>query len=681
MKFKLEKPSTRFLRTNSFIDVFGWVFDERNGSPEKVLLIIGNRTIECHLFVRPDVADLYQLSNEKCGFVYRYKLGNGIKKINLIAVFKGGVKKKITSIWCYNRVSAHCSPVEERYWDDDANYLNWLSKQGLDSSIESFKKSFNDISWDAPLLSVVIPVFNPPIDLLKECIQSVFDQTYDKWEVCIADDSSTNLDVITFLEELSLKNKQVKVVFRDVNGHISEASNSAASIASGSYIVLLDNDDLLAKDALLYVAKSIYENKDAVVIYSDEDKIDLNGERSGPYFKPDFNKDLLFSQNVISHLGVYRKKEFDEVGGFRKGYEGSQDWDLALRITERIKPSNVVHIPEILYHWRMVETSTAHNINNKSYVIDAARRSLASYFERNSIAATVNDATLPNTFSISYHMSREFSVSIVIPTKNGGPLMFQLVNYILSNTDYENFEIIIIDHSSDRAETVNFLKKISADARVKILKYDGEFNYSKMNNYAVNHSGAEIICFLNDDIEILDKNWLRELASSFVREDIGVVGNRLLYPNYTVQHAGVSLSPNYIAIHAFLNNSHFYSGYGGRSLLNQNYLAVTGACLLTRRKLFVELKGFDEEGLAVNYNDVDYCLKVYKHNYLTLYRADVFMIHHESLTRGKNDDPIKKEILEREQAVMRKRWSSLLDNDIYHHPKLSKDYPDFRLKN
>ncbi|MGM0767988.1 MAG: glycosyltransferase family 2 protein [Pseudomonadota bacterium] len=535
---------------------------------------------------------------------------------------------------------------------------------------------------DWPLISVIVPVYNTDEPLLRRCLESVLAQSYANWELCIADDASPEAHVAEVLKEYEACDSRIRVVYRSENGHISEASNSALEIAKGDYVALLDHDDELAEHALLYVAEAIHESANAAVLYSDEDKIDTAGRRFDPHFKSKWNPDLFFSQNYVSHLGVYRTALLKKIGGFRKGLEGSQDQDLLLRCLPYVDKSQIIHIPRVLYHWRSVEGSTAMSAGEKCYTSAAGLKALADYFAEHGPAGTeVMDGLVPNTYRVKWPVPEpEPLVSLLIPTRDRKDLTEVAVRSILDKTTYQNYELLILDNGSVEKETLKFFEEIQREeSRVKVLEYDYPFNYSAINNYGVKHSQGSIIGLINNDIEVISPGWLTEMVAQACRQEIGCVGAKLYYSNDTVQHAGVILGLGGVAGHSHKYSERHQPGYFHRLMLPQNLSAVTAACLLVRKDLYEAVDGLDETNLTIAFNDVDFCLKVASAGYRNIWSPYAELYHHESVSRGQEDSPEKIRRFQRELKYMRERWGDYLDADPYYNQNLTRDREDFSI--
>ncbi|MGU8083607.1 glycosyltransferase [Burkholderia pyrrocinia] len=525
-----------------------------------------------------------------------------------------------------------------------------------------------------PLISVIVPTYNSNIALLSEMIESVRAQIYPHWELCIADDASTIDAVRATLADYASLDARIKIVLREHNGHIAEASNSALACATGEYVALLDHDDILPEHALYMVVKAINEHPGARLFYSDEDKLTPEGQRIAPYFKSDWNPELFLTQNLFSHLGVYETALVREVGGFRKGFEGSQDHDLAMRCIENAGHDAVHHIPHILYHWRIIPGSTAASGSEKPYALTAGIRAVEEHLQRVGVKASVSQAASDiGLIRVRYATPEPAPlVSIVIPTRDGVELLRQCVESIFERSTYPNFEIVIVDNGSIKPETLTYFDLLRARPNVRVLRDDRPFNFSALNNGAVAQSRGDYVCLLNNDIEVITPNWLEEMVSLAAQPGNGAVGACLWYPNDTLQHGGVMLGVGGVAghIHARLPRGAF--GYFGRAVCTQNLSVVTAACLLIRRSIYDEVHGLDDE-LAVAFNDVDFCIRVRNAGYRNVWTPHAELYHHESATRGSDLSPEKAQRFRREILFMEERWGATLFNDPAYNPNLTLD--------
>ena len=568
-------------------------------------------------------------------------------------------------------------PAYSPFNTDRTNYPKWIQEfDTLTDKIRVAMRGKSDQFEYKPLVSVVMPVYNPNLAWLKEAIESVRKQIYPNWELCIADDASTNLDIRPMLERYAHEDKRIKITFRTTNGHISAASNSALSLAHGEWIALLDHDDLLAEQALFWVVDAINKHPEIRLIYSDEDKIDENGVRSGPYFKCDWNPDLFYSHNLITHLGVYHAELVSKIDGFRIGFEGSQDYDLALRCIEQIAPGQIYHIPRVLYHWRMHVESTAQSSGAKPYAMIAGERAINEHFERQGISAK---AELINYgYRVRYALPGILPlVSLIVPTRNGLNLLKQCIESILTKTTYSNYEILIVDNGSDDPATLVYLQVLAMEPRILVIHDDRPFNYSALNNAAVKLARGEIVGLINNDIEVISPDWLSEMVSHALRPEVGAVGARLWYTNDTLQHGGVIIGIGGLAGHSHKHLHRNQPGYFGRANLIQSFSAVTAACLLIRKSIFNSLEGLNEMDLQVAFNDVDFCLRVRESGYRNIWTPYAELYHHESATRGYEDTPEKEARFQKEATYLKKYWNSVLHYDPAYSPNLTFNHEDF----
>ncbi|WP_288130895.1 glycosyltransferase [Microbulbifer sp.] len=534
-----------------------------------------------------------------------------------------------------------------------------------------------------PRISVVVPVFNPPIQHLESCLESVLAQSYPHWQLCIANDASTDPTVAETLQHYAQRDRRIQWVQRSENGHICAASNSALSLADGDYVALLDHDDCLFEHALLEVASTVQANPDAELLYSDEDFIDEDGRRFAPHYKPDWNPALALSHNYVTHLAVYRRSLIEAVGGFREGagVEGAQDYDLLLRCSARVRAGvgSIVHIPKVLYHWRAHEGSTALGSDQKSYTSMAGQRALQDYLDAAGTAGRAEATDDDNLYRVAYPLEWEPLVSLLIPTRDMLAVVRPCVESILTQSTYRNFEILILDNQSAEPETLEWFRLIQQqDRRVRVLAYDQPFNYSAINNFGVACARGEILGLVNNDIEVITPGWIEELTSLAIQPENGCVGALLYYPDDTVQHAGVILGLGGYAAHSHRGSPRGSQGYFNRLKVRQNLSAVTGACLFVRKSVYEQVGGLDE-AYTVAYNDVDFCLRVQAAGYLNVFTPFAELYHHESKSRGQEDTPEKIARFDEEKARLADRWGALLQRDPFYNPNLTHAREDFSL--
>lgn len=508
-----------------------------------------------------------------------------------------------------------------------------------------------------PTISILLPVYNTPTELLRKAIESVLQQFYADWELCISDDASTARHVRELLDEYRARDARIKVTFAERNGGIAEASNRALALATGEFIGLLDHDDQLTPDALYEIAATL-QKTDADLIYSDEDRLDAKGRRTEARFKPAWSPDLLLSCMYLAHFCVYRKSIVNQLGGFRGGFDGSQDYDLALRVTEATE--KIAHIPKILYHWRKVAASASSPFAARPTVTEAGRRALQEALDRRQIIGEVASETVYGYYRVRRAITRAGRVSIIIPTRDGIKHLPRCIASIEAKTDYRNFDILVVDNGSRHRATLDYLQRLP----YRVLRLDEPFNFSRLNNVAARETIGEHLLFLNDDTEVINAEWLTAMVEQAERAEVGAVGAKLLYPDGRIQHAGIILGAGGAASHAHRG----VDGFSGAGYLNypnviRNYNAVTAACLMMRRAVFFGTGGFDENRFAVSYNDVDLCLRLRRAGYLIVYTPYAQLYHHESATRGTNRYP-------HEEANLRAGWRNELLSDCYYNPNL-----------
>lgn len=600
-----------------------------------------------------------------------------------------GTEDKVTRLWikakkgfkymAKNGISHTIQRAKIEKLRNQASYPNWLARNEV-LDIEAMTQEIATFHYQ-PKISIAMPVYNVEEKWLRLCIDSILNQVYTNWELCMADDASTDPNVKKILTEYQQLDERIRVVFREQNGHISEATNSALAIATGEFVALLDNDDELAINAFYEVVKVLNENPELDLIYSDEDKIDMDGNRSDPAFKPDWSPDLLLGTNYISHLGVYRRSILEEIGGFRKGYEGSQDYDLVLRFTEKTTKERIKHIPKVLYYWRMLPTSTAVDQGSKGYAFEAGLRAVQDALVRRGINGHATHGAANGLYDVYYDIESEKLVSIIIPTKNGYKDVQRCVSSIIEKTTYQNYEIIMADNGSTDPKMHELYAEFEQQlpGRFFVESIDIPFNFSTINNRAAKKAHGEYLLFLNNDTEVITENWLTLMVSFAQQERIGCVGAKLLYPNNTVQHAGVILGLGGVAGHGHYGYSHGDLGYFGRLAINVNYSAVTAACLLMKKADFDAVGGF-EEAFTVAFNDVDLCLKVQALGRDNVWLHEAELYHFESQTRGYDDKGKKKKRFEQEKVMMEEKWGPLIENDPFYNPNLTRDIPNFSLR-
>ena len=680
--------------------VQGWAFNTKTKEPVD-LYIVGRESegVNFKRDFRIDVNNKYFLPDDaKVGFIiefdektYGEKLKLKLKDSRISRIVKLNLKKNYDYLKKPNLFNA------VRAANAVTRTVGYFNRNGLKNTIRKIKfelKYKNQENYDfwievhedydnkkvleeistfsySPKISIVMPVYNVEEKWLRACIDSVLSQYYQNWELCIADDCSTDEHIKPLLAAYEQQDSRIKVVYRKENGHISESSNSALEIATGEFIALLDNDDTLADFALYEVVKLLNEHPQADLIYSDEDKLSEDNKRSQPFFKTDWAPDILLATNYICHLGVYRKTIIDEIGGFRKGYEGAQDYDLVLRFTEKTR--NIYHIQKVLYHWRMISNSTAVNPDSKGYAFEAGKKSLEDALARRGIKGSVSHGAFPGVYNVEYEIVNDGLVSIIIPTRDNAADLKECVDSIFEKAEDEKFEIIIADNGSEKEETLKLFEVYTKKYKeqFKVVRLDMPFNFSRINNLAVQESNGEYLLFLNNDIKVITQGWIKRMMSVAQQERIGAVGAKLYYPDNTIQHAGVLLGMGGVAGHGHCGYPRGDYGYFGKLVINNNYSAVTAACLMVKRKDFDDVGGFEEK-LTVAFNDVDFCLKLYSKGKFNVWLHDVELYHYESKSRGAEDTYQKYKRFNTEINYMKKHWLKYIKNDPYYNTNLTR---------
>lgn len=580
-----------------------------------------------------------------------------------------------------NGVSATAYKIKNKLTKKEGNtYDNWRKKYTV--TPEELERQRGEAFSEGVRFSVVVPLYKTKPAYLKGMVDSVRVQTYADWELCMALALSGDGDekLIALLDAYAAKDSRIRYITLPENGGISANTNAALAMASGDYIVFADHDDILPENALYEFAAAVRADASVDMIYSDEDKVDMDGKKYfEPHFKPDFNIDLLCSVNYICHLLAVRKDVVERAGEFRKEFDGAQDLDFILRCSECAR--HIHHVPKILYHWRCHMDSTAANPESKLYAFEAGRRAVEEHYKRLGVPARVENAQFYGMYRTIYEWEEEPLVSVIIPNKDHARDLAKCIDSIFDKSDYRNFEIVVVENNSTEEETFDYYKKLTAEhENVHVVYYEGEFNFSAINNLGAAAAKGEYFLLLNNDTEMIDGTAIRELLGFCMREDVGACGAKLLYEDDTIQHAGVVVGFGGTAGHAFIGKSRYDTGYFGRILCAQDYTAVTAACMMTKRTVFEEVGGMTEE-LAVAFNDIDYCLKVRAAGKLVVYNPYAELHHYESKSRGYEDSPGKVERFNSEVEVLISRWRELIEGgDPYYNPNLTLDNSDFSLR-
>ena len=560
-----------------------------------------------------------------------------------------------------------------------STYAQWLSQVPRHDPTPEMVAEASNRPDHFPSFSVVVPTWNTREDLLRACLDSVLAQSYPFWQLVVADDASDQPHVAQVLYEYLERDDRVEVVFCPEHGHISATTNAALDKATGMYVAFLDHDDMLDRHALYHMARAIQARPDADILYSDEDHITEEGTPLAAYHKSAFNPDLLLSNNYICHLAVYERGLVAHVGGLRVGVEGSQDHDLLLRCLPLVLAECVLHVPRVLYHWRRVAGSVALSAAAKPYTTTAGIKSLRDYFHAtHQPGVVVSQGTVPNTYRITWPLPRPRPlVSVIIPTKDRQDLLRRCLDTLLRTT-YYNFEVLLVDNGTTDPVALNYMAVMAQGARVRVLREPGPFNFSALCNAGAKEAKGSLLLLLNNDVEIRSAGWMLEMARQAWRPEVGCVGALLRYPDGRVQHGGVLMGVGGIANHAHHAFSRRSAGYASKLINHQNFMAVTGACLMLRTELFAALGGLDEVNLPVAYNDVDLCLRAWQAGYWNVWTPYAELTHRASASRGL-ESPERAAQFARESAYMRDKWGAQIADDPFYHPYLERVRGSFEL--
>ena len=592
----------------------------------------------------------------------RIQWGRMLKKLSPYTIQKGF------------RYLKHYGPKEfwirlhERFEPEEVPYGPWYEAYVPDEA--ALEKQRHHHFEYSPLISVAVPAYRTPEKFLAQMIDSLLAQTYGNWELCIANGSPEDGAMKKVLEEYTKKDSRIRVSELTENKGIAGNTNAALEMARGEFVGLLDHDDLLAPNALYEIVRALDEDRTLDAVYTDEDKVTTElDEHFQPHLKPDFNLDLLRSNNYICHFFVVRRSIVQKVGGFRQEFDGAQDHDFIFRCIETAE--KVGHIPEILYHWRTHKASTADNPASKMYAFDAGKRAIEAHLKRTGTEGTVSHTPDLGFFRVKYPVQGQPLVSIIIPNKDEKETLKACIDSIREKTEYPNYEIIIVENNSTTDEIFQYYKELSQDPRIRLLRWKKEFNYSAINNYGVRHANGEYLLFLNNDVTVITPGWIRELLGVCQRPEVGAAGVKLIYPDDTIQHAGCVIGLGGIAGHMFVDMPANTTGYLHKASILQDMSAVTAACMMMKRTAFEEAGGFTEK-LSVAFNDVDLCLKVRKNHKLIVYDPYVQLYHMESKTRGAEDNKEKVRRFQEEIEYMRCQWIDILKKgDPYYNKNLS----------
>lgn len=600
--------------------------------------------------------------NKEKGSAGRIQWGRMLKKLSPYTIQKGF------------RYLKHYGPKEfwirlhERFEPEEVPYGPWYEAYVPDEAALEIQRHHH--FEYSPLISVAVPAYRTPEKFLAQMIDSLLAQTYGNWELCIANGSPEDSAMKKVLEEYTKKDSRIRVSELTENKGIAGNTNAALEMAQGEFVGLLDHDDLLAPNALYEIVRALDEDRNLDAVYTDEDKVTTElDEHFQPHLKPDFNLDLLRSNNYICHFFVVRRSIVQKVGGFCQEFDGAQDHDFIFRCIETAE--KVGHIPEILYHWRTHKASTADNPASKMYAFDAGKRAIEAHLKRTGTEGIVSHTPDLGFFRVKYPVQGQPLVSVIIPNKDEKETLKACIDSIREKTEYPNYEIIIVENNSTTDEIFQYYKELSQDPRIRLLRWKKEFNYSAINNYGVRHANGEYLLFLNNDVTVITPGWIKELLGVCQRPEVGAAGVKLIYPDNTIQHAGCVIGLGGIAGHMFVDMPANRTGYLHKASILQDMSAVTAACMMMKRTAFEEAGGFTEK-LSVAFNDVDLCLKVRKNHKLIVYDPYVQLYHMESKTRGAEDNKEKVRRFQEEIEYMRCQWLDILKKgDPYYNKNLS----------
>jgi GT2 family glycosyltransferase len=590
---------------------------------------------------------------------------------------------RATRTFRYSASARHFyAALRRRLSAQQRNYAAWAQAFDVwsDQDLRRLAQRVSRIQ-SPPIFSVIVPTYDTPEPFLRSAIDSVLGQTYSQLELCVADDHSHGKNVRRILEEYANRDRRVKLIFRSENGGIAKATNSALSLAEGDWVVFLDHDDVLPAHALARIAIEADEHPSTQLIYTDEDHIDEHGRRFGPMFKSEFDPVLLLSYNYVCHLLAIRTAAVSRAGGLRVGFDGSQDYDLILRVIEGLKVEEIQHIPEVLYHWRAHPRSTAYALSAKSYALNSSRQAVVEHLDRTGRKGEVITRGTAGQLRVRWSLPGTLpSATIIIPTRDGEYLV-RCLDSVRKMTTYPRYDVIVVDNGSQREATLRYLGQRAAEEpqRIQIIRDDGSFNYSRLNNLAVSKTSAEVVCLLNDDTEVLGAAWLDELVSEVTQPGVGVAGAKLYYPDGRIQHAGMVVGMGGGAGHIFRGADGNDEGYCGLAAVTRSVSAVTGACMAVRREAWESVGGLDERELKVTFNDVDLCLRLYQAGWRVVWTPYAKLSHVDAATRGPDTDTSNSSRSLREWAAFSVRWGDPLPRDPYYSPNLSLEATDCSL--
>ena len=698
-------------QTEGLMTIQGWVIGMFHDETISVVDEKGEKVPhEMMRIIRTDVNKAYavgrEAENDQCGFQIRLRRKElKCRRIHLKFSNRLTCKEFVLDLKQFDYEHSKRGILKELLaWKNRKENLSYIREHGMGEFIRYVNRQLEPVygdynSWAKehrtpkrelrrqrahrfafrPLISIVIPLYNTPREFLKVMLDSLLAQTYENFEICLADGSTTR-QVGEFLKKQYGKERRIRYRKLKENKGISGNTNAALAMAGGDYIMLADHDDIVAPDALYEMVRLLNEQPDLDIIYTDEDKVSMDGRKFyGPNFKSDFNMDLLRSVNYICHIFLVKKEIAQKAGGFRSEFDGAQDYDFILRCVEQT--SRIGHVSKALYHWRAHPDSTAGNPASKQYAVDAGRKALKEHYRRLHIDAAVENTEIFGVYRTVYRVQDKPMVSVIILNKDHREDLEKCVTSIVEKTTYDHYEILIIENNSQEEETFQCYEELKNryDA-VRVLTWTGSFNYAAINNYGAEYARGEYLILLNNDIEVIAPGWMEEMLGCCQRSDVGIVGAKLFYPDDTIQHAGVVIGMGGIAGHILCKADGKEYGYNARLVTMQDISAVTAACLMISRKDFQAVGGFDEK-YTVAFNDIDLCLKARKAGLLVVFNPYVTLYHYESKSRGLEDTPQKLERFRREVEYFQSKWADLLKNgDPYYNVNLTLTEGDCSLR-
>ena len=701
LKDKIPMSVDEFVLDDRGISVSGWCIARENYSiclKDASGTVISGKIMDRR---RTDVEQAYPECKKEWIHGYLFTSKERIEGKVTVEVYCDGVKEIVQHSFRQALPMKIGKSIKEQGWKVKVYYQQFGLKQTVRRAIEKLggkevrtyeafrrryfpdKKELNRQRKEQfvyePLFSIVVPLYKTPLPYLEDLIWSIQAQTYEKWKLYLSDGSGKESSLKEVLRNYARKEKRIHIIENDCRLNISDNTNRALEQVDGGYVVFVDHDDTLAPDALYECVKVLNREPDVEVIYTDSDKLSENGKRySEPCFKPDFNMELLRCQNYICHLTVIQKRFLDKVGYLNSDYSGVQDYDHILRCVERT--NRIVHIPKILYHWRMCPGSVAVDTDNKPYTYELFQKILREHYDRMGIQAEVK-AVFPGVVRTVYQLPYEPLVSVIIANKDHREDLMRCVESLEQESEYKNLEILIVENNSVSEEIVTYYDQVQRQYdNVRVLRYEKEFNYADIQNYAAVRAKGDYLLLLNNDTWLERPESIREMLGYCMRDDVGIVGAKLLYPDDTIQHAGVIVGLGGVADHAFVGMDREDPGYCCRAICAQEYSAVTAACLMVKKTVFMEVGGMDTE-LKIAFNDVDFCLRVKEAGYKIIYNPFSIWYHDESKTRGAEDTPEKIERFRGEIEYFQRRWANFLYwGDPSYNPNLALDRHDFSLK-